>query len=94
MKRKFPTKDIQELAFGSFDGYILIEDEHQDSSRWMEFRRLVFKFDDKYYAFDYEVGLTEIQEDCGTFDEAGDEVECYEVEPKEVASIVYVLVND
>lgn len=41
-------------------GYVA--DEHIDSTRWTEVRRMVFESHGKLWAVDYERGLTEYQE--------------------------------
>lgn len=47
--------------------YVLVSDEHYDSTRWMEVRQMVFKDatdpdNPLYYRYFYRLGLTEMQE--------------------------------
>lgn len=92
--QKFPkTEELLEIMFevpstdGKAEGYLL--DKRTGSSRWMEQRRVVFRYKDKIWQAHYDVGLTEMQETCPF--EYDDEIECTEVEPYEkvVTSIDY-----
>lgn len=59
-----------------------IKDTIVDTSRWSEIHEIVFAYDDKFYETGYSQGLTEMQDESPW--EYEDEIECYEVELKEV----------
>lgn len=59
-----------------------ILNEITDTSRWSSHHRIIFLHDGKFYETHYSEGLTEMQEESPW--EYEDEVECYEVELKEV----------
>lgn len=59
-----------------------IKDSIVDTSRWSEIHEIVFSHDGKFYETSYSQGLTEMQDESPW--EYEDEVECYEVELKEV----------
>lgn len=61
----------------------LIEDEYQDSGRWYEYWRVVYKRVDEYVAVEYSVPATEYQE----VEEPYDDI--YVVKPREVIRVVY-----
>jgi len=67
----------------------VISDEHESSSRWTETREVIFKFNNTFYGFGYDCGLTESQFQP-PFEYDGDEIECYEVIPVPVTEIVYM----
>lgn len=81
-------------AYGEFeddDGNKInvISNEHSHSSRWEETRDVVFKFNGTVYGFSYSRGLTE-QQDTRPFEYDGDEIDCEEMFPTEVKTIVYM----
>lgn len=59
-----------------------ILDEITDTSRWSSHHRIIFAYEGKFYETYYSEGLTEMQDESAW--EYDDEVECYEVELKEV----------
>lgn len=59
-----------------------IKDTIVDTSRWSEIHEIVFAHDGKFYETSYSQGLTEMQDESPW--EYENEVECYEVELKEV----------
>lgn len=59
-----------------------ILDEITDTSRWSIHHRIVFAYQGKFYATHYSVGATESQDESPW--EYEDQVECQEVELKEV----------
>ena len=67
-----------------------ISDEYVESSRWSEFRELIFKdvTTGKFYAVDYSRGLTENQHEY-PFDYSPEEVECFEVRQVSVIKQVW-----
>lgn len=86
---KFPTEDLCELVSGgSVEGYELIEDNIDDTTRWSILHSIVFKFEDKFYTTCYSEGATEMQDES-PFEHEGDEVECFEVKPVEVVVTQY-----
>ena len=68
-----------------------ILDEITDTSRWSVHHRIVFKHDDKFYETYYSEGATEMQDESAW--EYDDEVECDEVELKEVTVVKWVKVK-
>ncbi|WGT37755.1 hypothetical protein MHB40_14500 [Lysinibacillus sp. FSL K6-0057] len=65
-------------------------DEVTDMSRWSIHHRIVFKHDNKFYETYYSEGATEMQDERPW--EYEDEVECDEVELKEVKVLKWVKV--
>lgn len=59
-----------------------ILDEITDTSRWSVHHRIVFEYEGKFYEAYYSEGATEMQDESAW--EYEDEVECDEVELKEV----------
>ncbi|MEH7552848.1 hypothetical protein [Bacillus altitudinis] len=53
-----------------------------ETSRWSIHYRIVFAYQDKFYETTYKEGATELQEESPW--EYDDQVECFEVELKEV----------
>ena len=68
-----------------------ILDEITDTSRWSVHHRIVFKHDDKFYETYYSEGATEMQDESAW--EYDDEVECDEVELKEVTVVKWIKVK-
>lgn len=64
-----------------------IEDKFLSRSRWHLRYRRVFMWEGKYYAYIYDQGATEYQEDED--DDPNDMVECPEVFPAEKTITVY-----
>lgn len=62
--------------------YAALHDEITGTSRWSIQHRIVFTYQGKFYEAEYSVGATENQ--CESPWEYEDEVECNEVELKEV----------
>lgn len=62
--------------------YSAIYDEVTDNSRWSIYHTCVFENNGKFYMAEYSVGATECQDERPW--EYKDEVECTEVELKEV----------
>ena len=59
-----------------------IKDEITGTGRWSIFHNIIFEYDGKFYQTSYSVGATEEQDESPW--EYKDEVECTEVELKEV----------
>ena len=70
---------------------IVKSDEIDDTSRWSVFHTLVFEHEGKFYQTHYSVGATEMQDESPW--EFEDEVECHEVEEKEVVVKQWVLME-
>lgn len=62
--------------------YSAILDEITDTSRWSIHHRIIFAYQGRFYETHYSVGATENQDESPW--EYDDEVECVEVELKEV----------
>ena len=72
---------VDELDLPDNDDIVML-DEIVDSSRWSIIHNIVFEHEGKFYQTGYSVGATESQDE-GPW-EYDDEVECTEVELKEV----------
>lgn len=68
--------------------YKAILDEIEDTSRWSVHHRIVFEYDGKFYETYYSEGATEMQDERPW--EYDEEVECDEVELKEVKVVKWV----
>jgi hypothetical protein len=77
-KVKFPVSRLKDLDLP----YSAIHDEIFDTNRWSILHRCVFEMDGKFWLTDYSEGATEMQDESPW--EYEDEVECVEVEEKEV----------
>lgn len=71
--------------------YSAIEDKIIDTSRWSEVHEIIFEYNGKYYSTDYSCGATENQDEAPW--EFDDNVECVEIELKEVLVEKWVPVN-
>lgn len=60
-----------------------LEDTITGTTRWSIWHSIVFEFDGKFYLANYSVGATEYQDERPW--EYEDEVECIEVEKKQVS---------
>ena len=94
---KVPESTLEALCGGvgsRVEDYVTVADIYIDRSRWMERRQLVFSYEDKLYATEYESGLTEMQ-DNPLFERYVDRegmVTCSEVveQPETITIIRYV----
>ena len=66
---------------------LVVKNEITDKSRWTIGYRQVFKINDKFYKTYYHLGATEC-EDVELYPE-GEQIECFEVFPREKTVIVY-----
>jgi len=62
--------------------YSAIKNDIIDNSRWSIYHEIIFKDGDKFYRTSYSVGATECQDESPW--EYDDEIECTEVELKQV----------
>lgn len=69
----------------------VISNTFVDSRRWVNEYRMVFKYEDKFYSFTYDVPATEGQDGCGYFEYYRDDelIDVTEVHPVEKTIIVY-----
>ncbi len=67
------------------------ENKVTDTSRWSTFHEIIFEHEGKYYQTSYSVGSTECQDERPW--EYEDEVDCTEVELKEVVVKQWVSVE-
>jgi len=84
-------EEAEDLGYGSnTDTLTHVANEQLRESRWMMHIRTVFSDNrnDVLWAFDWQRGLTENQEDYFPL-EVNDTMPCYRVEPYEVATIKY-----
>lgn len=68
-----------------------IVDDIVDTSRWSIYHKIIFNDNGKFYETYYSEGATECQEETPW--EYEDEIECYEVELKEVKVMKWVKVG-
>lgn len=83
---KIPTKFKKSFLVDELDlpySDIVIEDNIIETSRWSALHEIIFKYNDKYYLTSYSEGLTEMQDES-PWEYDDDEVDCFEVEQKEV----------
>lgn len=74
------------------EGFETVEDVLEDTTRWSEIHRLVFKYENKFYATRYSQGLTEAQDES-PFEDADDEIICSEVEPVQTTVTQYLRIK-
>lgn len=81
----FEKKELQKMAYGESERLEVVEKAISDSSRWSICYSVVFKDNEtgKHYASYYSVGATECQDES-PYEYDNDEIECEEVELKEV----------
>jgi len=86
---KFDKQTMQDLAFDDApEGFKVIENVIQDTSRWSVQSMLIFSHEDKFYRSYYQRGATEYQDEC-PYEYDGAEIEVTEVEPYEVTVTKY-----
>ncbi|AFN39214.1 hypothetical protein F485_gp206 [Aeromonas phage CC2] len=75
------------------EGWEVLDNEVTGSGRWSEYHTMVFRMigDDRCWAVNYSVGLTEMQDER-PFENEPDMVEVFEVKPVEKVIIEYVRV--
>ncbi len=66
-----------------------LKDDIVDTSRWSIRHRIIFEHNGKFYQTHYSVGATECQDESPW--EYDDEIECVEVELKEVTKLEWVV---
>lgn len=72
--------------------YSALLDEITDTSRWSIHHRIIFSYQGKFYQAYYSEGATEMQDESPW--EYEDEIECVEVELKEVKVKKWVIKED
>lgn len=88
---KFSTEYLQELIYSKTVGNLdKIQDTITGNGRWSIYHYLVFRNreDNTYYGVNYQVGATEYQDEQ-PFEHEDDYVECEQVFPEKVTTIVY-----
>lgn len=80
---KFSKKLLQDTVYEDTDETEVILDEVIDNSRWSINHKIIFKYKGKFYRSFYSVGATEQQCECA-YEYSNNEIECDEVEQKEV----------
>lgn len=94
---KLDAETARELAWGQagqvINGFTVVENEIEDTSRWSVHYRLVIlnQYNNTYWKTWYSEGATESQDERPFEDEYeyGKSVEFHEVEPVEVVTIEY-----
>lgn len=66
----------------SDEGVEIVKESIIDQGRWSTFHKMVVKYNDRFWAIEYDTGSTEYQEGSG-------EYEVYEVKPVEVTVTKY-----
>jgi len=86
---KFPKEVLQELIWGSYDGYETVTTpELYETSRWSNYYSYVFRFEGKLYETTYSVGASDSQDES-PYEYEDAMIECPEVEAVEVLTTVY-----
>lgn len=87
----FPKEILLEVIDNgeSETGAHLVEHEILELESLIAHYRVVFEYDAKLYACEYSISVSEMTQEH-PFEYEGNEIECVEVEPKEVTSIIYV----
>ena len=85
-------EELTYLSIGStLEGVTVMETEFQDSGRWSEHWRLVVKVGGEYYAINYELPSTEMQEGMDMFElNEDDRVDGVLVAPHQVTVTTYL----
>ena len=89
----FKREDLLELLWD--DDYEIegksakvVLNEITSVGRWSIYYKMVFSYDGKYFMHKYSRGATEMQDE-EPFEYDGDEIDCIEVEPRELLVIKY-----
>lgn len=90
---KFPKKLLQDTVYEETNETEIILDEVIDNSRWSIQHKMVFKYKDKFYMSFYSVGATEQQYE-EAYEYADNEIDCDEVEQKEITVKKWVIVGE
>lgn len=90
---KFLKKLLQDTVYEDADETEVILDEVIDNSRWSINHKMVFKYKDKFYMSFYSVGATEQQCECA-YEYSSAEIDCDEVEQKEVTVKQWVIIGE
>jgi hypothetical protein len=87
---KFKREMLQDIVYDDCAVAERIEDDVIGNSRWSINHVIIFKYRDKFYKSYYSVGATETQ--CeNPYEYENDEIECPEVEQKEVKVMEWVV---
>jgi len=91
MKTKIDRDLLSELTTSTeLEGWTVLQDKHLRNKRWTEQRRIVLTNPEfpGIWAFDYEIGLTEMQ-DFSWYDHYPEEIELFQVVPRTETVMVY-----
>lgn len=91
---KFTREQMIDLAYTDHDRNLfeIVETQMVDQRRWETTYEIVFKFEDRFFRSQYDLGSTECQESM-PYEYDGDDDDMIEVEevfPKEVTVTQYV----
>jgi len=89
---KFKKEMLQEIVYDDCMFAEMVEDNIIDNTRWSIIHKMVFRYKDRFYQVIYSEGATEQQEEI-PFEHAAEEIECPEVEQKEVKVKKWVLLE-
>lgn len=89
----FEKKELQRMVYEDSERLVKVEEEIVDSSRWSIHYRVIFEDTEtsKHYMSYYSKGATEYQDE-DPYEYENDEIECTEVELKEVTVKKWVAV--
>lgn len=95
MKKSFSKQDLLEVIYDDSSTLKKVESEIQDTTRWSIIEKMIFQeiSTGLFYQIEYSYGATEYQDER-PFEHDGDLIECVQVEPVEVKSIVYKPIKD
>lgn len=86
----FSKEILVDLADGlPPEGFVIISDDIEDTSRWSIHHKMIFKFQDRFFQTTYSHGATESQDES-PYEYEGDMITVVEVVPQEKTITVYV----
>ena len=90
---KFKKEILQAIVYDDCMFAKKIGDVITGTAHWSIIRKMVFKYKDKFYQSTYAIGAMEMQKER-PYEYSADEIECPEVEQKEVMVKKWVLVKE
>ena len=89
---KFKKEMLREIVYDDCMFAEMVEDIITGTTRWSIIHRMIFKYKGRFYQVIYSKGATEQQEEI-PFEYAAEEIDCPEVEQKEVKVKKWVLLE-
>lgn len=93
-KIQLPVSVVRETIWGDAEETELISTEEIDTSRWANIYVCTFKYQDKFYQFEYRQGTGDSGERPFEYDDEDKPIDCVEVEPYEVTVTKYRPIKD